>query len=77
MLRFHSKYSLTPICICEMTHGESQDDPSGLNVCLYCFNGGCTTERDHARLHSQMLKHPLVLNIQRSRKKIKVSELLR
>ena len=50
-----------------------QDDLSGLNVCLYCFNGGCTGERDHAALHSISLKHPLVLNIQRSRKKVKVS----
>ena len=50
-----------------------QDDPSGLDVCLYCFNGGCTGDRKHATHHSQLRKHPLVLNIQRTRKKIKVS----
>lgn len=45
-----------------------QDDPTGLNVCLYCFNGGCCSDRDHARLHHQTSKHPLVLNIKRTRK---------
>ncbi|KAI4138616.1 MAG: hypothetical protein L6R39_006697 [Caloplaca ligustica] len=50
------------------------DDPTGLNVCLYCFNGGCCSERDHAKLHYQSTKHPLVLNIKRTRKKIKREE---
>ena len=45
-----------------------------MNICLFCFNGGCTGERDHARLHSQSSKHPLVLNIQRTRRKIKRDE---
>ena len=49
---------------------DSIDDPSGLNVCLYCFNGGCTGERNHALLHTQMSSHPLALNIKRTRKKI-------
>ncbi|MCJ1267548.1 hypothetical protein MMC22_007433, partial [Lobaria immixta] len=53
---------------------DSTDDLSGLDVCLYCYNGGCTGERNHARLHSQTSKHPLVLNIQRTRKKIKRDE---
>ncbi|KAL8950480.1 MAG: hypothetical protein Q9222_003496 [Ikaeria aurantiellina] len=48
------------------------DDPNGLNVCLYCFNGGCCQERDHAEIHYQSTKHPLVLNIKRSRKKTEV-----
>lgn len=52
----------------------SQDDPTGLDVCLYCFNGGCTSERNHSRLHYQTRKHPLVLNIRRTRKKIKRDE---
>ncbi|KAI4183895.1 MAG: hypothetical protein L6R41_005117 [Letrouitia leprolyta] len=53
---------------------DSIDDPAGLNVCLYCFNGGCCSERDHAGLHNRSSKHPLVLNIQRSRKKTKRDE---
>ncbi|KAI9854698.1 MAG: hypothetical protein M1824_006650 [Vezdaea acicularis] len=51
-----------------------QDDPAGLNVCLYCFNGGCTTERDHAALHHRNSGHPLVLNIKRTRKAVKRDE---
>ncbi|KAK5016220.1 ubiquitin C-terminal hydrolase Ubp14 [Cryomyces antarcticus] len=53
---------------------DSIDDPTGLNVCLYCFNGGCTGDRNHALSHSQSRKHPLVLNIRRTRKKIKRNE---
>ncbi|KAF4311489.1 Ubiquitin-associated/translation elongation factor EF1B [Botryosphaeria dothidea] len=53
---------------------DSLDDPTGLDVCLYCFNGGCTSERNHSRLHYQTRKHPLVLNIRRTRKKIKRDE---
>ena len=45
-----------------------------MNICLYCFNGGCTGERDHAQLHSQISKHPLVLNVQRTKKNIKRDE---
>ena len=46
----------------------SIDDPTGLNVCLYCFNGGCTGRNQHAQLHYQRTKHPLVLNIKRTKK---------
>ncbi|KAI9818304.1 MAG: hypothetical protein M1832_004422 [Thelocarpon impressellum] len=53
---------------------DSADDSSGLNVCLYCFNGGCTGERDHARLHHERSRHPLVLNIKRTRKKTQRDE---
>ncbi|KAL8703553.1 MAG: hypothetical protein Q9201_003257 [Fulgogasparrea decipioides] len=53
---------------------DSIDDPTGLNVCLYCFSGGCCAERDHAKLHYRSSKHPLVLNIKRSRKKTKRDE---
>lgn len=45
-----------------------QDDPTGLDVCLYCFNGGCTGTRQHAALHYLAHSHPLVLNIRRTRK---------
>ncbi|PGH13794.1 hypothetical protein AJ80_06182 [Polytolypa hystricis UAMH7299] len=53
---------------------DSIDDPSGLNVCLSCFNGGCTGERDHAGLHYKRTQHPLVLNIKRTRKTIQRDE---
>src|SRR4051812_16523296 len=49
---------------------DSIDDPAGLDVCLFCFNGGCAGERHHALLHADSSGHPLVVNIQRTRKKI-------
>ncbi|KAK3347256.1 hypothetical protein B0T25DRAFT_554025 [Lasiosphaeria hispida] len=49
---------------------DSIDDPTGLDLCLKCFNGGCTGDRDHAKLHSITRSHPLVLNIRRTRKVI-------
>ncbi|KAF2635788.1 hypothetical protein P280DRAFT_522720 [Massarina eburnea CBS 473.64] len=53
---------------------DSIDDPSGLDVCLFCFNGGCTNDRSHAALHFSATAHPLVLNIKRTRKKVKREE---
>lgn len=50
-----------------------QDDESGLNVCLHCFNGGCAGDRDHARLHYQRFGHSMALNIKRTPKQIQVS----
>jgi len=47
---------------------DSIDDPAGLDVCLKCFNGGCAGDRNHAKLHSNTRRHPLVLNIRRTRK---------
>ncbi|KAF8422678.1 hypothetical protein EV426DRAFT_535057 [Tirmania nivea] len=44
------------------------DDPTGLNVCLSCYNGGCTGEQNHGRSHYQLTQHPLALNIRRTRK---------
>lgn len=52
----------------------SIDDPTGLNVCLYCFNGGCTGSKNHALLHSQRIGHPLALNIKRTKKVVKRDE---
>ncbi|KAK4245949.1 hypothetical protein C7999DRAFT_15874 [Corynascus novoguineensis] len=49
---------------------DSIDDPAGLDVCLKCFNGGCAGDRNHAGLHSSARKHPLVLNIRRTRKMV-------
>ena len=48
---------------------DSIDDPAGLDVCLHCFNGGCAGERVHSLLHAQQFKHPLALNIKRTRKR--------
>ncbi|KAF2876802.1 hypothetical protein BDV95DRAFT_625943 [Massariosphaeria phaeospora] len=53
---------------------DSIDDPSGLDVCLYCFNGGCTSERNHSLLHVSSASHPLVLNVKRTRKAVKRDE---
>lgn len=47
-----------------------QDDPTGLDVCLYCFNGGCTGDRTHSILHVSSTNHPLVLNIKRTRRAV-------
>ncbi|KAK3291447.1 uncharacterized protein B0H64DRAFT_246030 [Chaetomium fimeti] len=49
---------------------DSIDDPAGLDVCLKCFNGGCAGDRHHAKLHSSIRDHPLVLNIRRTRKHV-------
>ena len=48
---------------------DSIDDPAGLDVCLHCFNGGCSDERHHGRDHAQQASHPLALNIKRTRKR--------
>ncbi|KAJ5585345.1 uncharacterized protein N7459_005145 [Penicillium hispanicum] len=53
---------------------DSIDNDSGLNVCLHCFNGGCTGDRDHALLHYQRFGHSLALNIRRTPKKIQRDE---
>lgn len=50
--------------------GASQDDPSGLDVCLHCFNGGCAGDRHHSGLHNALFAHPLALNVRRSRKAV-------
>jgi ubiquitin carboxyl-terminal hydrolase 5/13 len=39
-----------------------------LNVCLTCFNGGCAGERNHAELHYKISRHPLIVNIRRTKK---------
>ncbi|CAK9781692.1 ubiquitinyl hydrolase [Cutaneotrichosporon oleaginosum] len=50
---------------------DGQDDPAGVLVCLQCFNGGCSSERRHAYLHSQKRDHPLGVVIKRTRKEQK------
>ncbi|OAA44123.1 ubiquitin carboxyl-terminal hydrolase 14 [Metarhizium rileyi] len=47
---------------------DSIDEPTGLDVCLQCFNGGCVSDRLHSRFHSTIRNHPLSLNIRRTRK---------
>ncbi|CAJ2503181.1 Uu.00g105750.m01.CDS01 [Anthostomella pinea] len=49
---------------------DSIDDPDGLDVCLQCFNGGCTGLQTHSHLHSALRNHPLALNVRRTRKKV-------
>lgn len=49
---------------------DSIDDPSGLDVCLQCFNGGCAGDRHHGSLHHVLAGHPLSLNVRRTRKVI-------
>ncbi|KAF9351010.1 hypothetical protein BGX34_000856 [Mortierella sp. NVP85] len=48
---------------------DSPDNEGGLDVCLSCFNGGCTDpDRYHAIQHYTKTNHPLALNIKRVRK---------
>ncbi|RKF72332.1 Ubiquitin carboxyl-terminal hydrolase 14 [Golovinomyces cichoracearum] len=47
---------------------DSIDQFNGIDVCLSCFNGGCTGDRRHAALHAITSNHPLVLNIRRTRR---------
>ncbi|KAF7920396.1 uncharacterized protein EAE98_009089 [Botrytis deweyae] len=49
---------------------DSIDDSTGLDVCLFCFNGGCTGDRNHSKLHHTIKNHPLVLNIRRTKRHI-------
>ncbi|KAI8058109.1 ubiquitin thiolesterase [Syncephalis plumigaleata] len=45
---------------------DTVDTEEGLDVCLSCFNGGCThSDRAHARKHAEKRQHPIVLNIRR------------
>ncbi|KAF9438850.1 hypothetical protein BGZ76_003875 [Entomortierella beljakovae] len=45
---------------------DSPDNEGGLDVCLSCFNGGCTDpDRYHAIQHYTKNGHPLALNIKR------------
>ncbi|KAG4090772.1 ubiquitinyl hydrolase [Neocallimastix lanati (nom. inval.)] len=54
---------------------DTQDSENGINVCLSCFNGGCSNNMyNHSLYHSQHFKHPLVMNIKRTLKPKKVNE---
>ncbi|RKP37734.1 hypothetical protein BJ085DRAFT_19656 [Dimargaris cristalligena] len=48
---------------------DTQDSAGGLDICLKCFNGGCTdTIRQHGFKHYQKTGHTLALNIKRTLK---------
>ncbi|KAF8067078.1 hypothetical protein FPV67DRAFT_1497798 [Lyophyllum atratum] len=48
---------------------DSQDLPAGIEVCLTCFNGGCTDPaKHHARTHVQKSGHKFTLNVKRKLK---------
>ncbi|KAI1320770.1 ubiquitin carboxyl-terminal hydrolase 14 [Xylariaceae sp. FL0255] len=49
---------------------DSIDDPTGLDVCLQCFNGACVGPNIHSQLHHVTKNHPLALNIRRTRKQV-------
>ncbi|KAK7992937.1 Ubiquitinyl hydrolase 1 [Apiospora saccharicola] len=53
---------------------DSIDDPTGLDVCMQCFNGGCTGVKLHSPLHNAARGHPLALNIRRTRKQVTKDE---
>lgn len=42
---------------------DSQDLPTGVDLCLSCFNGACP--RLHAQVHVHKAEHPFALNIRR------------
>ncbi|CAK5277562.1 unnamed protein product [Mycena citricolor] len=44
---------------------DNQDGPQGVDVCLLCFNGACTGERNHMRIHTQKSGHRFTLNVKR------------
>jgi ubiquitin carboxyl-terminal hydrolase 5/13 len=37
---------------------------------LQCFNGGCASDRHHAKLHAISRSHPVALNVRRTRKRV-------
>ncbi|TEB19535.1 ubiquitin carboxyl-terminal hydrolase 14 [Coprinellus micaceus] len=48
---------------------DDQDSPSGLEVCLTCFNGGClSSDRHHAQNHILKTSHNFTLNVKRTPK---------
>ncbi|KAF9445641.1 ubiquitinyl hydrolase [Macrolepiota fuliginosa MF-IS2] len=48
---------------------DGQDSPTGVDVCLICFNGGCLdSTRQHAKLHFDKTQHGFTLNVKRKLK---------
>lgn len=47
----------------------SDNAVDGINVCLTCFNGGCSiSEYNHSEQHSRVSSHPIVLKIMKREK---------
>lgn len=67
MLRLYCMFSTLDLVTPSLP---GQDDPSGLDVCLQCFNGGCAGDRLHNKLHNVHRTHPLALNIRRTPKAV-------
>ncbi|KXN86253.1 Ubiquitin carboxyl-terminal hydrolase 14 [Leucoagaricus sp. SymC.cos] len=48
---------------------DGQDSPTGVDVCLICFNGGCLDPKGkHSILHFLKFHHPFTLNVKRKLK---------
>ncbi len=48
---------------------DDQDGEQGIDVCLTCFNGGCSgNDRNHSALHFKKTGHAIALNVRRTRK---------
>ncbi|KAJ1932356.1 ubiquitin C-terminal hydrolase Ubp14, partial [Linderina macrospora] len=48
---------------------DNYDMEAGIDVCLTCFNGGCTNERrQHAQQHALKTGHHLAVTIKRTKK---------
>ncbi len=46
---------------------DSDISEGGLNLCLTCFTGGCAGGNNHSGRHFELSKHPIVLNIVKTR----------
>eukprot|EP00808_Paulinella_micropora_P027091 g71682.t1 len=42
---------------------DTDESPGGVDVCLTCFNGSCTGQKQHNHLHNTVAKHHVVCNI--------------
>ncbi|KAF7322425.1 Ubiquitin carboxyl-terminal hydrolase [Mycena chlorophos] len=67
--------ALQPPRLSQLVHREectqcfdNQDGPLGVDVCLSCFNGGCSGDRHHIRTHLQKTGHRFTLNVKRKLK---------
>ncbi|PVU90003.1 hypothetical protein BB559_004825 [Furculomyces boomerangus] len=50
---------------------DTEKDEGGIDVCLTCYNGGCTSsERQHGMIHHVKTNHPLSVNIHKVLKQV-------
>ncbi|KDN42727.1 ubiquitinyl hydrolase [Tilletiaria anomala UBC 951] len=50
---------------------DDHDGVNGVDVCLHCFNGGCSgpdSDRQHAKLHLEKTGHAIAVNVKRRAK---------